>query len=105
MAGTPSTGYATNTFSIDNSARYQVIAQTYCRRIVVQENYNSANTPTCDLLMAAPAGATQVAIAKGTPAIFTPPTGSLLFTPGQLVGDIETASGSCTVQQVESQQV
>lgn len=104
MAGTPATGHATNTFSIDNTQRYQVIAQTRCRRITVQENYNSASPPTCDLLMAAPANATQVAIAKGTPAIFTPVSGHV-FEANTVVGDIETASGSCTVQQAESQQI
>ena len=106
MPGTPSTGNATNTFSIDNTQRYQVIAQTYCRRIVVQENYDSANPPTADLLMAIPAGATQILVAKGTPAIFAAPKlangGGDLFDPGQIAGDIETVAGSITVQQVES---
>ena len=101
MAGTPSTGFATNTFSIDASARYQVIAQTYCRRILVQENFNSASAPTADLKMAQPAGATLVNVSKGTSAIFTP-TGDGRFSPNQIVGEIQTASGSCTVLQIES---
>jgi len=112
MPGTPSTATATNTFAIDNTQRYSVVAQTRCRRITVQENFNSTTPPTADLLMAQPAGATQVAVAKGTPAIFTPSTVSNCnsglepeFMPGQTVGDIETASGSITVQQTESRQV
>lgn len=104
MAGTPNTGNATNTFAVDNTQRYQVIAQTWCRRIQVQENYNSTSAPTADLLMARPAGATQVNIVKGTTAIFTASTHAH-FTPGQVVGDIETVSGSITVQQIESDQV
>lgn len=104
MAGTPATGHATNTFSIDNTQRYQVIAQTRCQRITVQENYSSVSPPTCDLLMAAPANAAQVSVPKGTPAIFTPVSGAF-FEVNTIIGDIETASGSCTVQQIESQQV
>jgi hypothetical protein len=109
MAGTPSTGTSTNTFAVDNTQRYQVIAQTRCSRVLVQENYNSATPPTADLLMSAPAGSTQIAVAKGTPAIFTPTVDSLarpvMFAPGEVVGDIETVSGSITVQQIESTQV
>lgn len=104
MPGTPSTGYATNTFAVDNTQRYQVIAQTTCRRILVQENYNSATPPTADLLMSFPPGATQVAVPKGTPAVFTPPHG-LWFSPGTVAGEIETAAGSITVQQIEGDQV
>lgn len=115
MPGTPSTGNATNTFAVDNTQRYSVVPQTRCRRIFVQENYNSATPPTADLLMSQPAGATQVAIPKGTPAIFTAvgnpsavvgPGGEPEFIPnGQAIGDIETAAGSITVQQIESRQV
>ena len=103
--GTPTTGFSTNTFAIDNGQRYKVIAQTYCYRIMVQENYNSVSAPTCDLLAAQPAGATQVNIAKGTPVIFTRALSDSKFMPGQVVGDIETVTGSCTVQQIESQQI
>lgn len=111
MAGTPNSGNPTNTFAVDNTQRYLVIVQTVCRRVTVQENYNSQNPPTADLLMslASPRGylanETQVAVAKGTPAIFTLPSGKLWFYPGDVAGDIETASGSITVQQVESQQI
>ena len=112
MPGTPSTGNATNTFAVDNTQRYQVIAQTACERIAVQENYNSANAPTVDLLMAKPAGATLVAVPKGTPAIFTPPSNNTQnfgprpqFSPGQPAGEIQTATGSATVQQIEGAQV
>lgn len=112
--GTPSTGFPLNTFAIDNTKRYSVVAQTTCRRILVQENYNSVTPPTADLLAAQPPGGTQVNIAKGTPIIFTPQTGltpgqnnfaGQQFLAGQVVGDIETVSGSITVQQIESQQV
>ena len=108
--GTPSTGFPINTFAVDNSQRYKVIAQTACRRIVIQENYNSVTPPTADLLQAQPAGGTQINIAKGTPAIFSPPgSGSQHFIsgfkPGDVAGDIQTVSGSITVQQVESAQI
>lgn len=103
--GTPATGFPLNTFAIDNTKRYSVVAQTTCRRILIQENYNSVTPPTADLLAAQPAGGTQVNIAKGTPMIFTPPVGNRFFAPQQIVGDIETVSGSITVQQIESQQV
>lgn len=111
MAGTPSTGNPTNTFAIDNTQRYLVIVQQRCMRVFVQENYNSASAPVCDLLKSAssPRGyqgtETQIAVPKGTPAIYTPPNGREWWEAGETAGDIETASGSCTVQQDESQQV
>jgi hypothetical protein len=108
--GTPSTGFPINTYAIDSTKRYTVVAQTACRRIVVQENYNSVNPPTADLLQAQPAGGTQINIAKGTAAVFSPPgTGSqhfvMGFKPGDVAGDIQTVSGSITVQQIESAQI
>lgn len=97
---------ATTTYAIDNTAYYNVTAQTYCMRIVVQENFNSANAPTDDLLQKIPPTATNpVRIAKGTPAIYTLPAGSGLISPGTVVGTIRAATTSITVQQVESGQI
>lgn len=101
----------TTTFAIDNLGPYNVVANTYCSRIVVQENFDSANPPTADLKQYIPAGGVAVRIPKGTPAVFTfAATASTLypyptFTPGQVVGQINTSAGSITVQQIESSQV
>lgn len=103
MSGTPSTGYPVNTFGIDSTKRYQIVAQTICERITVQENYDSANPPSADLLVAQPAGGTQALVSKGVPFVFTPQ--GKWFYPTNIVGDIETVSGSITLQQVESQSI
>ena len=95
----------TTTFAIDNLGPYNVVANTYCSRIVVQENYDSANPPTADLKQYTPGG-NPIRIAKGTPAIFTPAGATTgFFTPGEVVGQIQTSSGSITVQQIESSQI
>lgn len=105
--------YFPDPFAIDNLAVYPVRAASYCDRIVVQEDYDSSSPPTCDLRQyklnsgALPSqppayGATPVKVAKGTPAIYTKPGG---YVPGEIAGGIATASGSCTVQQVEGKQI
>lgn len=102
---------ATTLYAIDNSQDYNVVAQTCCNRIVVQENYNSVTPPTVDLLQKMPStAASAVNIVKGTAAIYTPlsrrASGSVpYFLPGEVVGTIRTVSGSATVQQIESSQV
>jgi len=90
-----------STYAIDNTKLYAVIANTYCRRVVVQENYDSANPPTADLEQYNPDGSGPVLIPKGTPAVFSKGP----YTPGTQVGSIETVSGSITVQQIESMEV
>jgi hypothetical protein len=93
-----STTYAVDTNEVDVLARFDG-----AKRIVVQENYNSANPPTADLLQRCSVpGSGQVRVSKGTPAVFTTQT---TFSKGQKAGTIATASGSITVQQVESSQV
>jgi hypothetical protein len=107
---------ATTTYAIDNNADYHVVVNTPCNRVVIQENYNSANPPTADLLQKMPFGAASAAnIAKGTAAVYTPSTlasaqarrsgGGAMFAPGDNIGSIRTVSGSITVQQVESMQI
>lgn len=92
------------TKAIDNAGPYNVVAQTTCNRIVVQENYNSANPPTADLQQFNPDGTGPIAIAKGTPAVFGAPDASHggRFQAGQIVGKINTTAGSITVQQSEA---
>jgi hypothetical protein len=92
------------TYAVDNNAEVDVVCHVDgVSRIVVQEDYNSANAPTADLLQrCAVPGSTQVRISKGTPAIYTTMT---TFRKGEKAGTIETSSGSITVQQVESSQV
>lgn len=92
------------TYAIDNSKEYDVICHIdgVCR-ILVQENYNSANPPTDDLLQrCSVGGSTQIRIAKGTAAVFTTITG---YRNGEKAGTIEAANGSITVQQIESSRV
>ncbi|MFI5118609.1 MAG: hypothetical protein ACHP8B_18125 [Terriglobales bacterium] len=98
----------TTTYAIDNTQDYIVVTQTMCKRVTVQENYNSSTPPTADLLQKMPAtAANAVNVAKGTPAIYTPDNlqGKGLFYPGAVTGTIRTASGSITVQQIESNQI
>lgn len=89
------------TYGVDNSQKWPVTALTRCKRILVQENYNSANPPTADLQQYNPDGSGPIAIPKGTPASFNSFAG-VIFQPGQIVGYVNTPSGSITVQQVES---
>ena len=103
---------ATTTYAIDNSQDWNVVAQTLCRRIVVEEDYNSQTPPTVDLLQKQPAGGSAVNIAKGTPAVYTqllPLVFNGCFQPGDVVGTIRVLSTggvtSCTVKQIESNQV
>lgn len=98
-------GTSTTTYGIDSTQRYKIVAATQCERVTVQENYDSATPPTADYKVAQPSGAPQVLVSKGVPFIFTPPNGAKFFFPQQVVGDIQTVSGSVTIQQIESQQV
>lgn len=90
------------TYAIDNSKEFDVLCHyDGMRRVVVQENTDSSNPPTADLLQrGALPSSTQVRVNKGTPAIFTAPDGG--FRAGEKVGTIQTASGSITVAQLES---
>ena len=93
----PITTYALDTTKVD------VVANSYCRRITVKEDYDSDSPPTANLLQYDPTGSsTPVKIVKGTPAVFTSNTH---FHPGLVVGAIKTSSGSITVQQIESSQI
>lgn len=99
-------GQPYSTMAIDNAGPYSVIAQTYCNRILIQENYNSANPPTADLQQYNADGTGPIAIPKGTPAIFAFTASNWTsFRPGQVVGKINTTGGSITVQQVESERI
>lgn len=90
------------TYAVDNVTEVPVTAETYCLRVVVQENYDSLTPPTSDLIQTVPAGTTPVRVAKGTPAIYTKGT---TYYPGERVGTIKARTGSITVQQVEGGQV
>lgn len=93
---------ATTTQAIDNLADYNIVANNRCRRIFVQENYDSSTTPTADLIMKMPSTATNgVKIPKGTSAIYTP-VGRDFFYPGEIAGTIRTSAGSVTIQKIES---
>ena len=88
-----------STFAIDGSGPYKVTANTPCWRIEVRENYDLANLPQCDLQQFGPGTTTPGAlIPKGTSARFSQ-MGA--YYPGQEAGRINTASGSCTVVQIE----
>jgi hypothetical protein len=95
---------AYSTFAIDNLGPYSVVAKTYCKRILVQENYNSTNPPTADLQQFDAQGQGPVAVVKGTPAIFNS-VGDSRFYPGQVAGKINTTGGSITVEQIEGEEV
>lgn len=98
-------GAATGTLNL-TEAGVDIIANTFCRYIKVQENSDSAHAATTDLLMAQPKGAPQIRVPKGTPCIFTPLDGGSFY-PGQLVSTVLTASGGGTVggAQIEQQEL
>jgi hypothetical protein len=98
---------STRTVSIAATAT-NIIAHSFCRRILVGENFTSAAGPTTDLAQKAPAGAsvTEIIVLKGTPAVFTAaggPNGQ--YTPGQIVGSVRVldVAGPVTCQQIENQ--
>ena len=96
----------TSTYAIDNSKRYKVTVADPggCSRVEVRENYTSSNPPTTDLIQYQPAGASQgVYVVKGTSSIFSRTGKFYLY--GEVVGEIQTASGSITVAQIEGGQV
>jgi hypothetical protein len=100
MPGTPKTDSATSVFGVDSTQRYQVVAQTRCRRITLH------TVPVSAILMSAPSNRnykgreSQITVPSGSPAVFTPNNGEW-FTPGQVVGDIQIPQGSCTAHQSE----
>lgn len=97
------------TFPIDNAGpnangSYDVVARSYCKRIKIQEDFDSASPPTADLRQYIPANSGPVKVSKGTPAIYAAP-GESHYYPFQVVGQIKTASGSIIVQQTEGDEV
>lgn len=96
-----------DTYAIDAGGPYDVVVRgvLHCRRVTVQEQYDSVTPPTTDLRQYMPKGNADVAfIAKGTPAVFSAPTGGSFY-PGQTIGQIQTVTGSITVQQQEGDAV
>lgn len=90
----------TKTFAIDNSQRYEVVVESYCRKVELFENYDSDTPPTTDLIQYEPAGAIQgIAIPQGTFAVFDK---GGTYSPGEIAGEIQTDAGSITVAQKES---
>lgn len=89
------------TKAIDNAGPYPITAPISCRRVLVQENYNSVNPPTADLQQFNPDGSGPIAIPKGTPMIFAKGP----YIEGQLVGQANTAAGSVTVQIIGSMEI
>lgn len=82
---------------------YPVRALSPTKRVLVQENYDSATPPTADLQrFSAVAGSTATLVPKGTPAVWSRATH---WSVGEIVGYILTVSGSITVQQTESDEV
>lgn len=101
--GTPN-GKATSIVAIADEPT-EIITNTRCRRVRVQENYTSAAGATTDLTMAEPEGADGVIILKGTPAVFTAPGPNGSFEPGQVVGTVAVndVEGPVNCQQIEDQ--
>lgn len=97
----------TQIIAIDNAGpnadgSYNVVSPGYCRRITLQEDYDSASSPTADLRAKMPASAANfVKVAKGTSVVYTP-VGREFFKELEVVGTIKTSSGSINAQQVAS---
>lgn len=98
-------GAATRLVTIPENVSLDIVAHTFCRRVRVQENYTSDAGATTDLLMAIPSGADQVLILKGTPAVFTAPGPNGSYSPGTVVGSVQstTADAELECQQIEDQ--
>lgn len=95
------------TKAIDNAGPYPIFVKEACRRVLVQENFNSANPPTADLNQFDEhdsAGAFGCRIAKGTPAVFAD---GRTYSPQDPLpaGYINTASGSITVLVIEHEKI
>ena len=83
-----------------------VVAHSFCRRIVVTENFASADGATTDTGQVEPLGADEIIVPKGVPVIFTYAGGSNgQYTPGQIVGSVRVldVEGPVNYQQVENQ--
>lgn len=95
--------YAINSTPPTGLSGYAVRALSPCKRVQVQENYDSAVAPTADLQrFSAVPGATATLVTKGNPATWSRATH---WNVGDIVGYILTVSGSITVQQTESDEV
>jgi len=92
---------AITTYAVDNTAPVNVVAVQSCDRIEVRENVDmEGSLPTTALKQFKPAGSSQYAlIPQGTAAVFED---FVVYNPGQIVGQIQTVSGSITVVQVET---
>lgn len=90
----------TFTQAIDNSQTYNVVAQTFCTKIVVRENYDASNPPTANLIYTVPSGSNAVRIPQGTDAVYE--DNGRTYSPGEVVGGIRTDAGSITIQRIET---
>ena len=94
----------TSQFAIDNSQRYDVISRTYCDMIEITEAYDSDTPPTADMIQYMPNNATNgQPIPQGTTAVFRKGSHKgQSFVSGEVVGSIQTVTGSITVAQKET---
>jgi hypothetical protein len=98
-------GKATSIISI-LQAGTDIVTNTRCRRVRVQENFTSDDGATTDLTMEEPKGADAVIVLKGTVAVFTAPGPNGAFEPGQTVGVVAcSVTGPVEGQQIEDQLV
>lgn len=102
----------TSTFAVDNSAYVNVtVVSDYCRRVTIQENYDSDTPPTQNYLVRSSASGTGVKKSKGTPHVFTLQNSpgctyqDGYFKAGDVAGQVKTSAGSITMQQIESSEI
>lgn len=99
----------TSTFAVDNTGYVAIKCRgSFARRILIQEDYDSSTPPTQDYVVQQPAGAPDIKVAKGTPFIFTYPLPLAGFVNDggvTVLGQVKTAAGAITMQQIESPEI
>ena len=90
---------STTLFTVTNSGpREAVVAATFCNKITIREDPSVANWPTTDFQVSnTPTGSQVAQRPSGTEFQFK----QKLYSPGQVVGYVETITGSTTFQQIE----
>jgi len=93
----------TTTFTVNASGDPEpVIAHTECTEIIVKEDPSVSGWPTVDYnVLGSVSGSTRIRCAAGTEHRF-PASWQQAFKPGDIVGYVETVTGSTTFQQKEN---
>jgi hypothetical protein len=90
------------TFGITAAGFTQVIAQTWCRKIRVRENYSFASPATTEILFKSSLAASGIGVCpQGEAIVFQPQNGAVWIPPGCPVGAVEAGAGAIILLQME----